>query len=193
LAQETAKGSCYLTLRFEYQHEGRRKAAFSFSLVAERLPFIIEFHTVRKRLREGAMIIKLSLGFICAVFIVLPAMGADRYQILPIAQTGSPKAGIEHNAALVIDTQGDGVFACVADLRSKSGDASVVVSCLREKVDKGTVPPGPAAIPPAIIPWNDEASFWKMDPTSGDVTFCGTFEQVKLPQHIVCGAASLPK
>jgi hypothetical protein len=136
---------------------------------------------------------RLAFGFVCAAVSVLPAMGADRYQILPVAQTGSPKAGIEHNAALVIDTQGDGVFACVADLRNKSGDANVVVSCLKEKVDKGSVPSGPAAIPPAIMPWNDQASFWKMDPASGDVTFCGTFEQVKLPQHIVCGAGSLPK
>jgi hypothetical protein len=136
---------------------------------------------------------RLGLGVFCAAVTVLPAMGADRYQILPIAQTGSPKAGVEYNAALVIDTEGSAVFACVSDLRNRLSGVTVGVSCTQEKIDKGNVPPGPAAVPPAIVNWNDQVSFWKIDATSGDVTYCGTFEQAKLPQHMACATASLPK
>jgi hypothetical protein len=113
-------------------------------------------------------------------------MGADRYQILPISQIGSPKAGVEYNAALVIDMEGSAVFACLSDLRSRSNVVTVGVSCLKENIEKGNVPPGPAAVPPATVNWNDQVSFWKIDATSGDVTYCGTFEQAKIPQHGMC-------
>lgn len=136
---------------------------------------------------------RLALALFGAAVMVVPAMGADRYQIIPIAQTGSPKAAVEYNSALVIDTQGDAVFACVSNLRSKSGDVSVGVSCLKEKIDKGKVPPGPAVVPPVTLSWNDQASFWKIDPTSGDVTYCGTFEQAPVAQHLACATAPLPK
>jgi hypothetical protein len=135
----------------------------------------------------------LAFGFLCAVVAVGPAMGADRYQLLPIAQAGSPIRGVEYNSALVIDLQGDGVFACVSSLQNKATGAVLGGTCLKQKIDKGSVPPGPAAVPPAIVPWNDQISFWKIDATSGDVTFCGSVEQAKVPQNLECITFALPK
>src|SRR5215472_8100919 len=136
---------------------------------------------------------RLAFGLFCAAVAVVPAMGADRYQILPIAQAGSPIRGVEYNSALVIDLQGNGVFACVSSLQNKSSGAVLGGTCLKQKIDKGSVPPGPAAVPPAIVPWNDQISFWKIDATSGDVTFCGSVEQAKVPQNLECITFALPK
>ncbi len=136
---------------------------------------------------------RLAFGCFCAVVAVVPAMGADRYQILPIAQAGSPIRGVEYNSALVIDLEGNGVFACVSSIQNRSSGVVLGGTCTKQTIDKGSVPPGPAAVPPAIVPWNDQISFWKINATSGDVTFCGSVEQAKIPQHLECATFPLPK
>ena len=117
----------------------------------------------------------------------------DQYQIIPFRSLDNPRTFEDTYAALVFnETTGD-VFSCrVSYVTSllKIGE----MSCVKDKIRVGSVPPGPAVLAPSqgahLLGMN--ASFWKVD-QNGHVTFCGGLADLdSVPQDFVCASAQLP-
>jgi hypothetical protein len=110
--------------------------------------------------------------FIVAALMIsaIPAFAADKYQVIPFYSLYlSPNS---RYVAMILDTTNGESFSCSADVRQGNAPRTQVY-CKKANVAKGSMPSGPAEPSPNRPNNSDFLGIWKIDQTSGNVTFCG--------------------
>jgi hypothetical protein len=117
------------------------------------------------------------------------AFAADHFQIIPLGSSGIMTS--QKHAALVIDTESGDAFQCQGDW---TGPTPPSVTCRKIKIDSGSPGKGPAELYANInLKQGGYTAIWKVNQTTGDVTFCNASTSDFPPTHWSCGTGRLPE
>jgi hypothetical protein len=119
------------------------------------------------------------------------AIAADTYQIIPLYSSYRVHPPEDFYAALRVNVQTGETLYCVAWYSPTAGAKSGL--CYPEKAKVGSMGLGPAALSPfnfgQAARW---PAFWKVDQSSGAVTFCGRGENnIDYPSEWFCRVMNL--
>jgi hypothetical protein len=134
------------------------------------------------------------MRYIIAILLVFSSatgvLAADKYQLIHLLSTVNSQK--EVHVSLVTNLSTGDFYSCAASVNT--GTEVKYVQCTKSKINSGTMPGGPAFV---SYPSSSNstspiyAGLWKIDQSSGDVTFCEAAAAIP-PTTWSCGVGKLP-
>ena len=136
----------------------------------------------------------IATGLVILPFFVASAVAAESYQIIPFVSLDWQ--GEQHYHALRVNIETGETVYCVGiyNLRPAGGRQTIEGNCQTENAKIGSMGTGPAVLSPSPRQLNSiYTAIWKVDQSSGAVTFCvrGAEQNEGYPQDWYCKV--LPK